>query len=287
MGLIPARDFLVIGSSRFNTLTQYNLNKFLDYAQLNGINKIDTAPLYNSEELIGNYQKNNHKFIVSTKLHVPFSGNALGEVSNSLERLQMDKIQCLFTHAMSTKQITPKLIADLYLLKQQKIINEIGFSGSNFKEKELDKKGDFNSLMITFNALDVSAHSLISRTSKKVYIKRPLANFVFDYKEINSFKTSIKRLIKKQPMDSNSYEFRFKLVRKEIDINENMAEFFFRFLISYCFGNTYCIGISSKEHLDKILLLFECIDDELTQNLYRYFERIKELTKSYKFTQLT
>jgi predicted aldo/keto reductase-like oxidoreductase len=288
MSLISARDFLILGSSRFHTLTQLEVNKFLDYAQLKGINKIDTAPLYKSEEMIGNYHKNNEHFIVTTKLPIPFYGDTLKQVRNSLDRIRINKIQCLFTHGISTKSITPKLMSDLYFLKQQNIINEIGFSGANFTEKELNEKGDFTSLMITFNALDVGAYDLISTTSKIVYIKRPLANFIFDHREINNFKNSIKKILRKRnPIDQNSYEFRFNIVRNEIQFSNNRAEFFFKFLISHCSGHKYCVGISSKEHLENILLLFNYIDDEATQNLKIYFERIKELTKYYKFIQLT
>jgi len=288
MSVIEPKDFIILGSSRFKTLTQYELDKFLDYAQLQGINKIDTAPLYESEKMIGNYHKNNQHFSVMTKLPIPFYGDTFKQVESSLDKLRVNKLQCLFTHALRIEQVTLKLMADFYFLKQQKVIHEVGYSGSNFTEKDLDAKGGFTSLMITFNGLDIGAYDLISTTLKQVYIKRPFANFVFDYKEINSFKTSIKSILrKKNPVDQNSYEFRFKKMSKEFEFGNNKTKFFYDFILTYAFGHKYCMGISSIEHLKKILSMSTSIDEETVQNMKTYFERIKELDKIYKFTQLS
>jgi aryl-alcohol dehydrogenase-like predicted oxidoreductase len=67
-----AVENIIIGGSKFDTLSQKKLNQFLDYAISVGVYQIDTSPLYgNSEEMIGNYQKINPQLRITTKVGLP------------------------------------------------------------------------------------------------------------------------------------------------------------------------------------------------------------------------
>lgn len=130
----------------------------LDAAWENGILELDTAAAYgNSEEIIGNYQKDTgHNFLIDTKLPVAIESNLLEEnLYNSCKKLKTDQINLLYLH--SFEQCKNGAILD-FLLKQKKenIVRSIGISIYDPSEMKyiIENLPFIDTIQFPFNILD-------------------------------------------------------------------------------------------------------------------------------------
>ena len=230
---------IVIGGARFNNLSQKNLNTLLDYAFERGINQLDTAPLYgNSEIMIGEYSKINPNFRISTKVGLPRLNNLTSSDINkqfkqSLEKMQTEKVNLLFFHSLPTSMITSENIETVQNFKLSGLINEIGYSGSNNDLKLITEDDIFDSYMVTFNALDVSDFNSIGKVVKKtIYIKRPLANAIFDVSILGYLKQNLKVFLNlASTKDLNGYLYRYETIFSKRKIFNDDLQFFIDFLV--------------------------------------------------------
>ena len=120
--------------------------RVIDFALDNGINLIDTAPLYqngSSEELLGELLRGKRKkIILSTKVgthgeEMSLSPQAIKEtLHGSLKRLQTDYIDILHIHYPDPRADYGTVASLLQEFKQQGIIREYGLSNFNCRELE-------------------------------------------------------------------------------------------------------------------------------------------------------
>ena len=283
---------IVIGGGNFRNLTQYQVNKLLDHAYALGIDKVDTAPGYESEKMIGNYLRFNPNFIVSTKTLYTKKTKQPWEVFKnfqiSLEKLKTQSVDCLFFHSTPPAVMCEADINEINYLKKSGLIKKIGYSGDNFKLNDLIIESQLDCLMVTFNSLDISDQHLIQKSKNDIYIKRPMANFIFKYDFIREIKYSIKSLLKtKYLIDTQSYQFRIKKMQgRKKSFNKNF-EFYLKFITSFHPKSNYVFGVSSIKHLDEIVRTFRILNYELTEDLIVYYNRLQEFTKEYNWKSLS
>jgi aryl-alcohol dehydrogenase-like predicted oxidoreductase len=282
---------IVIGSDRFKHLTQFKLSEFLDHAYSLGINKIDTAPMYESEKMIGRYLQSNPNFLVSTKTKFIYKEHQSLKINEnfkiSLDNLKTQSIECLFLHNTPPSMISKIDIEEIFSLKKLGLIRKIGYSGHNFKIKDLKLEPQLDCLMVSFNALDVSDEHLIQQSKKEIYIKRPMANFVFKPSLIKDIKFGIKSVLKsKKPIDTQSYKFRFdKIQSSKKSFNENL-EFYLKFITLFHPEANYVFGVSSIKHLNQIVNTLKSLNLELNEEIINYYNRVKQLGLEYKWKSL-
>jgi len=282
---------IIIGSDRFKHLTQYKLSKFLDHAYNLGINKIDTAPMYESEKMIGKYLQSNPNFLISTKTTFIYKAHQSLKVSEnfriSLENLRSQSIDCLFFHNTPPKMISRTDIDDINYLKKTGLIRKIGYSGHNFKIDDLKIMPQPDCLMVSFNALDISDEHLIQQSKNEIYIKRPMANFVFKPSLIKDIKSSIRNVLRlKNLIDTQSYQFRFnKMQNRKKSFHENI-EFYIKFITSLYPEANYVFGVSSIKHLNQIVKTVNLLNFELSEDIINYHSRLKQLNKEFNWKSL-
>jgi aryl-alcohol dehydrogenase-like predicted oxidoreductase len=284
-------DQIVIGGGKFKNLTQYQLNKLLDHAYALGINKIDTAPSYDCEKMIGNYLQYNPNFLISTKTLYYIKGKQHLSVNKnfqtSLENLQTNHIDCLFFHSTPPEVISEGNIDEINYLKKVGMISKIGYSGDNFRLKDIKDKSQLDCLMVTFNALDISDEHLTQQPEYEIYIKRPMANFIFKRELIKDIKFSIKDFLKmKKKIDIQSYQFRFERMQGRKKSFKDNLEFYTKFVTSFCPTAYYVFGVSQIAHLDEIINTFRILNSELTDDLISYHFRLQQKSEEFQWKSL-
>jgi len=288
---------IVIGGSKFSQISQKKLNYLLDHALTLGINQIDTSPYYGfSEEMIGKYQKINPYFRINTKIGMPrLNANSLDskEIKNqlnaSLNKLYVDKIETLFFHSVPNKLLSKTIIKTADNFKTLNYISSLGYSGDNENLKESLLIDNFDSYMVTVNALDVSDYFHIKNiTGKSLYIKRPLANGVFK----KTFTMHVKSQLRKSfniesKLSLNSYPGRYQRIFGEPRIANNDIFKFIQFLVYLQPNSKYVFGVSSKTHLNEIVSTYNLVKNEVMPELNHYLDMITKLTKEFKWRALS
>ena len=285
---------IVLGSAGFGNLSQRDLNSLLDYAFQRGIDQIDTAPLYgNSEIMIGNYLKENPNFKISTKVGLPRqhglkSADVSRQFQESLEKMQMQKIHLLFFHSLPISLMTTENIEAIKSLKLYGYTNQIGYSGSNQDLRYAVEKLDLDAYMATFNAVDTTDLSSIKKvTDKDIYIKRPLANGIFDISFLGYLKQSLKTFLDLAiTKDLNSYENRYEIIFGKRKIFSNNFNFFINFLISHQPNSKYIFGVTQKKHLKQIVDTLITINHEVIPEVRDHLIKIDNLSLLNKWTAL-
>ena len=135
----------------------------LNCANDNGVKILDTAQVYgNSESLIG--ELNMHRFRVVTKIG-PTGTDSLSAtqlVTESLARLKLEKIYAVLAHSAEFTLANPKLIEDLRRLKDQGLIEKIGYSvyTPGFLSDLIEKYGLPDIVQFPYSHLDRRFESL-------------------------------------------------------------------------------------------------------------------------------
>ncbi len=278
---------IVLGGAQFTKLSQKELERFLDWAISLGITNVDLAPMYaGSEEMIGNYSKKN-SLIVNTKCGLPgfpslFNRDFLtNQIVESLQFLKIDYINTLFIHSIPIRFVTDEILYFLQSLKTKGLIKNIGYSGHGIDLKLAIEKILFDKYMFTFNALDVSDMHSFNVQNNHLYIKRPLANGVFDDAIWKILKKYVRKIIRRERSYSqNSYEFRFEKMKHLITNNQSLLTFFLNFIKHYYPESKYVIGTNSIKHLNQVVSIEN--DHYLNDTNYEdYFtELYKQSTKN-------
>ncbi len=150
-----------------------NAVKAIETALANGINIIDTAPVYgngHAEELIGKVIKNQRdKVLIATKCGLDVNKNytenlkpefIAQEIANSLKRLQTDHIDIYQCHWPDHQTAMEETMAKLIELKQQGKIRYIGIS--NFSAEETKRALKYAPILT-----HQPNYSLVERTIEK------------------------------------------------------------------------------------------------------------------------
>jgi aryl-alcohol dehydrogenase-like predicted oxidoreductase len=195
---------IVLGGASFTKLSNSDLATLLGTAANLGVNKIDTAPLYGESELkIGAYLKKsrNYNWWVSTKVGLPnkFEFNPSGivkQVDQSLKNLQIDRIDTLFIHSLSPNYLNIENIDTLDNLKKIGKVKLIGYSGDNLDLNYAVDCKKFDSIMATFNPLDLGNYDSIQKATTRgaVFLKRILGSGVLNRSFQKSLINKIRQL---------------------------------------------------------------------------------------------
>lgn len=130
----------------------------LDAAWNNGIRELDTAAAYgNSEEIIGNYQKETgHSFLVDTKLPVMIAPELYEEsLDSACARLYVESLNLLYLH--SFEQCKDDRILDFLKRKKEKgKVRHVGISIYEPQELKyiVDNLSFVDTVQFPFNILD-------------------------------------------------------------------------------------------------------------------------------------
>lgn len=148
MTAVNNRHRIILGTAQFgldygisNTrgqITQEESRAIIDKASKSGINILDTATAYGeSEACIGNALKGEAFFNIITKFPPNQHSKRVSQAFNeSLERLGVSKIYGYLLHSFNTYKANPAILNDLYKLKDQGKVDQIGISLYHPEEAE-------------------------------------------------------------------------------------------------------------------------------------------------------
>ena len=160
-------DRLVLGTVQFgmnyginNTSGQVipkDVNRILGEAGKAGIRLIDTAYDYgNSEVILGSSPSLHvHHFRIVSK-YAKTDLSPIEQYKVSSQRLQADKLYAYMVHNFNTYRDNPKIWSDFVRLKEDGIVDRIGFSLYSITELEfiLDNILEVNIVQVPYNVLD-------------------------------------------------------------------------------------------------------------------------------------
>jgi|SaaInlStandDraft_4_1057021.scaffolds.fasta_scaffold36420_1 aryl-alcohol dehydrogenase-like predicted oxidoreductase len=166
----PLLKKIVLGSVQFgekygisNVSGQTSIHqvyKILDYALINSINTIDTAPSYGgSEEIIGNILNDKWKIITKTKYsngEVEFE-EIVSNFNESLKKLKVDSVHGLLVH--NGDQLLGKngelIFSAMKKLKDLGVVDKIGVSVyDSIQIKKIINKFEIDIIQLPFNIFD-------------------------------------------------------------------------------------------------------------------------------------
>ena len=128
----------------------------LDFAASKGISLLDTAQAYgNSEEVLGKWHQN--RFQIVTKIN-PERDNldVEGLIQTSLTKLRVSSLYAVLFHSAFSAFNAPNVYAQLVDLREQKVINKMGYSVYSPEElmELIDKYGQPDLVQIPYSHLD-------------------------------------------------------------------------------------------------------------------------------------
>ena len=136
-----------------------DVKNILSIARSNNIDILDTASGYgNSEKALGDAGVHSFKIVTKTRSIKSGVDNVLKSFKQSLENLRIESVNGLLIHNIEDVQDKEFdiLYEELNNLKQDKLINKIGFS--TYTPKQVDfllDNFDFDLIQVPFNVFDV------------------------------------------------------------------------------------------------------------------------------------
>jgi aryl-alcohol dehydrogenase-like predicted oxidoreductase len=171
---------LIIGSAQFglpyginNTtnqkVPQVEVSKILLTAKENGINRLDTSYAYGDSEIIlGELLENDFFFKITSKLpRITKTPKLIFQ--ETLERLKKNRIYGYLVHHFEYFRENPDIWTYLKVLKDEKLVEKIGFS--LYHPSELDylflQDIDFNIIQFPYNILDRAFEPYLEELKKR------------------------------------------------------------------------------------------------------------------------
>jgi len=246
---------LVLGTAQFgldyginNSNGKVKLNevyKILDFAFENNILTLDTATSYgNAELLIGNYFKENpeKEFKIITKIS-SYDKTLEEQMYNSIQRLNIEKIECLFFHSLSLyKHFLKELESFKKKFKGIKF-EEIGVS--IYTDREIDFIVDENQIdrvQLPFNLLDNSS------LRKKSILKLHSKGIKVDARSIFLQGLFFKPFRTLHPYFKPLIDDLRKINKITVELNQSIDEVAIKYVYQKEFINRVVIGVDSLEH---------------------------------------
>ena len=258
------------GISNFTNISSKKKSlQILEYAWKNHIRVFDTAPIYNSEKIIGNFCKSNglsSKAKIITKLStLRFRKNYLDyakkTIETSLNNLCVNKLFCLLIH--DTK--------DINFLK-----NKMNFFDEIRKTFDIENIG-----FSIYDNRDFQKGLKLLPEAAFQYPENLLINKVVDYKKKNLF---FARSIFLQGFLLNEKIHKKKIPKILISQHKKMHHFFrqnkidpvelsINYLLSNKRINYYLFGVDNIHHLQKIINIKKSgkIDKEIINTIKSFF----------------
>jgi aryl-alcohol dehydrogenase-like predicted oxidoreductase len=154
---------IIFGAAAFSNVTQEEADQTLEVLLKNGINHIDTAAGYGDSELrIGPWMdKHRKKFFLATKLFRRGYQEAVDQIQDSLERLQVSSIDLIQFHNLTSRMSWKKVMGPDGALKaaiearDQGLVKYIGITGHGYTVAAMHKKSldefEFDSVLLPYN----------------------------------------------------------------------------------------------------------------------------------------
>ena len=211
------------------------VKNILDYAKDKGIDTLDTAPSYgNSEKVLGGVGVNDFQIITKTTSLQVGVANVLQAFHQSLTDLNITSVDGLLIH--NIEEVKDKQFDSLYKelnkLKQDKLINKIGFS--TYTPDQVDfllDNFDFDLIQVPFNVFDtrlidggqlqILRNKQIEIHARSVFLQGLLLNF----KQLGSYFSkwtgqfnNYQEIVQDSELSLLEYALSFVLNTKEIDV---------------------------------------------------------------------
>lgn len=210
------------------------VSKILKLAKESSIHTIDTANGYgNSEKVLGNAGVNDFKIVTKTAPLCLGVNNVLKSFHQSLKDLNVSNVDGILIHNIDdTKDIEFDILYKAFKkLKQEKLINKIGFSTYTPEQVEfLLENFDFDLIQVPFNVFDtrlveggqlkILKKKNIEIHARSVFLQGVLLNFdsLSDYFLI--WEPQFKRyqeMVREKKLSLLEYALNFVLNNKELD----------------------------------------------------------------------
>ena len=172
----------IFGAFALSNISQYEADKLLDVLFEFGINHIDTAPSYGDSEIrIGPWMKKHRsKFFLATKTEGRTYADAMFELKQSFERINIDSVDLWQMHNIINQEqweIAMKpggAIDALIEAKQKGWTKHIGITGHGLaaprRHLESLKRYDFDTVLLPYNYVLMQNEQYASDFQKLVEI---------------------------------------------------------------------------------------------------------------------
>jgi len=224
-------------------------NKILEFSKLNHINTLDTAFDYgDSETMLGKIGVEDYNVITKTASLKYGVNNVLAAFNQSLKNLNTDKIYGLLIHDINDIEENnfDALYTELLKLKQNNVINKIGFS--TYLPEQVDlllNHFDFDIIQVPINVFDNRLiqngqinnleNNKIEIHARSIFLQGLLLNF-----------NKIDRYFSKWSSEFNSYE---EIVR---DSNLSLLEYALNFVLNIKEIDKVIVGVDKELQLKEI-----------------------------------
>jgi aryl-alcohol dehydrogenase-like predicted oxidoreductase len=264
------RNKLILGTVQFGL--NYGINnkkgqmsedqvfKILDFAFDSNICCLDTAAAYgNSEERIGRYLFANKgkEFSIITKFNLKTGHTPVQSLENSLQRLQIDKVETIMFHNYEDFISTTTEDLDTLLKLKGKIFSKLGISlYTNEQIDEISKTNLFQVIQIPFNALDneyLRGKKLRELKDKgiEVHARSVFLQGLF-------FMAQNRIPIKLQPLIPQLNELKAIAARSNVSVSKLVLHY----AISKKYIDSVLIGVDSEEQLKSNLNMLDVSIDQ-------------------------
>ncbi|MHA2088761.1 MAG: aldo/keto reductase, partial [Promethearchaeota archaeon] len=154
---------VIFGAAALRDVTQEEADQTLEVLLKNGINHIDTAAGYGESELrIGPWmKKHRNKFFLATKVFRRGYQEAADQIQESLERLQVDSIDLIQFHNLTSRMSWKKVMGSDGALRaavearEQGLVKYIGVTGHGYTVAAMHKQSleefEFDSVLLPYN----------------------------------------------------------------------------------------------------------------------------------------
>lgn len=239
-------------------------NKIINHALDRGINFFDTAPMYGDSEVkIGKAVCDKNDVVLSTKCHMIDTMGTEKLLTQSLLRLNVDKIDIYSLHQIDTEMILNKVLSrsgSLSAIKKAQKNGKISFIGITGNKPHILikalKTGEFDVVMFPLNLIErYSTTKLITLANEMdigTIVIRPLAG----------------GLVVTPP-------FRFSFNKDPLE----MISLSLRYVLSYNVS-TALVGMSKIKHVDECCLI-DNIESSLTYSEKNLLETIEESRRKF------
>jgi len=224
--------------------------KILKLAKESAIDTLDTAPGYgNSEKVLGNIGVNDFQVVTKTAPLQLGVDNVLQSFHQSLKDLNMTSVDGLLVHNMDDTKDKKfdSLYKELDQLKQDKLINKIGFS--TYAPDQVDfllDNFDFDLIQVPLNVFDarlIDGRQLQALKNKKIEIHARsifLQGLLLNFEQLDGY-------FSKWTNQFNSYQEMVK------DSGLSLLEYALNFVLNVEEIDKVLVGVNSKNQLVEII----------------------------------
>ena len=223
--------------------------KIIKILKVNNIDTLDTAPEYgNSEKILGKIGVNNFHLVTKTSPLKFGVGNVIKSFHQSLKNLNTKSVDGLLIHNIEEVKDSAfdDLFKELLRLKQDKLINKIGFS--TYMPEQVDfllNNFDFDLIQVPINVFDtrlIDGGQLLSLKNKKIEVHARsifLQGLLLDFEKLDVY--------------FSQWINQFNCYQKEvIASNLSLLEYALNYVINIKEIDKVIVGVNNEKQLIEI-----------------------------------